>query len=82
MAPKLSTKVSHCEMDHRKPTISLHFGTLSLGGHATLRTRKRFFVQKIDGRVDLTNFDINGLYTAIPTTYNNQKKLMYMHISG
>ena len=36
--------------------------------------QKRFFVQKIAGRVDLTNFDINGLYTAIPTTYNNQKK--------
>ena len=32
MAPKIPILVSQCEMDHQKPTISLIFSTLSLGG--------------------------------------------------
>ena len=33
--------------------------------NATPRARMRFFVQKIAGRMDLTNFDLNGLGTSI-----------------
>ena len=32
MAPKIPILVSQCEMDHQKPTISLIFSPLSLGG--------------------------------------------------
>ena len=35
------------------------------GGHGPPRARKHFFVQKIAGTVDLTNFDLNGLGTSI-----------------
>ena len=38
--------------------------------NATPRARMRFFVQKIAGRVDLTNFDLNGLGTSIWVPYN------------
>ena len=43
---------------------------LELRRAAAPRARKRFFVQKIAGRLDLTNSDLNGLSL---TTYNNQK---------
>ena len=32
MAAEIPILVSQCDMDHKKPTILLNFGTLSLGG--------------------------------------------------